>query len=159
MKKLMMIAALMLMSIGAFAQEAGKMSVGADLNMAFDSKTMVGAGARAQYSLTENFRAEAKAIYYFEDNTIWNVNLGLQYLIPAADKLYIYPEVGTGIYGWKNSGLSASTALVFFGGAGAEYYITDNIKATADLIYQYGKKDGAAVGDYPLLSIGAAYIF
>ena len=148
-----MIAALMLMSVGAFAQEAGKMAVGADLNMAFDSKTFVGAGAKLQYSLTENFRLEGKAIYFFEDYTLWNANAGLQYVIPVADKLFVYPEAGVGVHGSDSSSIFS-----FFGGGGIEYYITDKIKATGDLIYQYGKKDGVSF-DFPLLSFGAAYVF
>jgi hypothetical protein len=57
MKKLMMIAAMMLMSIGAFAQE-GKMAVGANLGYAGygDGYSPLGLGAKFQYEFVENIR-------------------------------------------------------------------------------------------------------
>ena len=56
MKKLMMIAAMMLMSIGAFAQ--GKMAVGANLGYAAygNSYNPFGIGAKFQYEFVENIR-------------------------------------------------------------------------------------------------------
>lgn len=49
MKKLMMIAAMMLMSVGAFAQEAGKMAIGVDANYGIKKDaSRLGAGAKFQ---------------------------------------------------------------------------------------------------------------
>ena len=55
----MMIAAMMLMSIGAFAQ--GKMAVGANLGYADygDGYSPMGLGAKFQYEFIQNLRGEA----------------------------------------------------------------------------------------------------
>ena len=163
MKKLMMIAALMLMSVGAFAQEAGKMAIGADANMVFkDSNSRFAVGAKFQYEFIENIRAEVGFKFYPKkwENTCWNANLNFQYVIPVADKFNVYPIAGVGLFGMSFSdGDDSETAFVFHGGAGAEYFLSDNLKLYFDAVYQYGKKDGWAICDNPLLSLGIAYAF
>jgi len=164
MKKLMMIAAMMLMSVGAFAQEAGKMAIGLDANYGIKKdNSRFGAGARFQYAISDGFRAEAKFIYYpkKDDVTIWNAAANIQYLIPCAENLYVYPQVGLGAIGSKLDifGTSVSETLFeFHGGAGIEYYLSDNFKLYFDAIYQYGKKNESKI-DWPVLSLGAAFAF
>ena len=166
MKKILMVAAMMLMSIGAFAQEAGKMAAGIDAGMAFKSgETRFGIGAKFQYAIVENFRAEAFFRYYPKKdyNTCWNAGLNLQYAIPVVEKFNVYPIVGAGIFGMKISdfgfGSESTTLFEFHGGAGAEYYLSDAMKIYAEFIYQYGKKDGVKVVDNPLVSLGVAFAF
>ena len=162
MKKLMMIAALVLMSTGAFAQAAGKMAVGATLTDLLDSDSRIGFGGKFQYGINENFRAEADFKFYPKkwENTCWNANLNFQYVIPVADKFNVYPIAGVGLFGMSFSdGDDSETAFVFHGGAGAEYFLSDNLKLYFDAVYQYGKKDGWAICDNPLLSLGIAYAF
>jgi len=172
MKKFLMIAAMMLMSMGAFAQ--GQFAIGLDGNMAFKSgETRFGVGAKFQYEFVESFRAEANFKYYPKKdfNTSWNANLNLEYVIPVLEGFNVYPIVGAGMFGmsWDYSDLHTSyfdggdsestTAFVFHGGAGAEYFVAENIKLYLDFIYQYGKKDGMAIVDNPLVSVGVAYAF
>ncbi|MBQ8456921.1 MAG: porin family protein [Prevotella sp.] len=164
MKKLMMIAAMMLMSVGAFAQEAGKMAIGVDANYGIKKDaSRLGAGAKFQYSITDDFRAEAKFIYYPKKDysTVWNGMVNVQYLIPCAENLYVYPQVGVGLMGESVDILGHSvseTLFEFHGGAGIEYFVSDNIKLNFDAIYQYGKKNDVKF-DWPLLSLGIAYVF
>ena len=164
MKKLMMIAAMMLMSMGAFAQEAGRMAIGLDANYGIKKDaSRLGAGAKFQYSITDDFRAEAKFIYYPKKDfsTIWNAMVNVQYVIPCAEKLYAYPLVGIGFCGESVDilGYSASETLFeFHGGAGIEYFLSDNVKLNFDAIYQYGKK-GESKLEWPVLSLGVAYVF
>ena len=162
MKKLMMIAAMMLMSVGAFAQEAGQMAIGADWNIIFKSgESRMAAGAKFQYSITEDFRLEAGFKYYPKkwESSWWNANLNLQYVIPVAEGFNVYPMVGVGILGTSPEHGDGTSLFVFHGGAGAEYFVSDNIKLYLDAVYQYGKKEGIAVCDNPLISVGAAYVF
>ena len=161
MKKLMMIAALMLMSVGAFEQEAGKIYLGADANMIFrDGENRFAVGAKFQYNFTENIRGEAAFKYYPKkwETTCWNLNANVQYVIPVAEKFNVYPIVGVGLFSSSYDGESTS-CFVFHGGAGAEYLLSDNLKLYFDAVYQYGKKDGYAVCDNPLLSLGIAFGF
>lgn len=167
MKKFLMIAAMMLMSMGTFAQ--GQMAIGVDGDLAFKSgNTRFGAGVKFQYEFVESFRAEANFKYYPKKdyNTSWNANLNLEYLIPVMEGFNVYPIVGAGIFGTSldlsilgHDESSSTTAFVFHGGAGAEYFVAENVKLYLDFIYQYGKKDGVKVVDNPLVSVGVAYAF
>lgn len=168
MKKILMVAAMMLMSIGAFAQEAGQMAAGIDAGLAFKSgETRFGIGAKFQYTFVENFRGEAFFKYYPKKdyNTCWNAGLNLQYVIPVVEKFNVYPIVGAGIFGSKidlsdfGGGSSSETVFEFHGGAGAEFLLSDAMKIYADFIYQYGKKDGVKMVDNPLISVGVAFSF
>ena len=125
MKKIMMIAAMMLMSIGAFAQE-GAMSVGAHLGYAGygDGYSPLGLGARFQYGITESIRGELDGNFWFKKNEVglWDANVNLQYLFPVAEDIKIYPLLGVTFMG--THGLDENeTAFGFNIGAGAEYIL------------------------------------
>ena len=174
MKKVLMIAAMMLMSMGAFAQEAGQMAIGANAAYGFASnyKTF-GLGAKFQYGITEDFRAEASGTYFFKKDytSAWDVNLTVHYVIPVSEGLNVYPLLGPTLFGIKvdvpdisfsfggdtyHSG-EASASETRFGvnaGAGIEYFISENFKVNFEAKYQYTKDS-----DWPVLSIGAAYVF
>ena len=104
MKKVLMVAAMMLLSVGSFAQEAGKMAIGVQANygMHKDYKNF-GLGAKFQYNITENFRAEAGGDYFFKKDNLkmWDVNANVHYLIPLTEKLNIYPLAGLTVLGAK----------------------------------------------------------
>ena len=181
MKKLMMIAALMLMSVGAFAQ--GRFAIGANAGIAAygDSYNPFGIGAKLQYELTENFRAEAAYNFWFPKNEggVMDIDLNLQYLIPVADKVNVYPLVGANLAmthgdSYKILFDGQESIFGFQGGAGIEYYLTNNIKANFDVKYQYNKKTKTVSysspymtvkGDYelkidgPVFQVGIAYVF
>ncbi len=90
MKKIMMIAAMMLMSMGAFAQnEVGQFTLKpmVGLNLAnitnFDSKIKIGlaAGVEAEYGITESFGITAGVLYSMQggkdkDNSDYKTTLG-----------------------------------------------------------------------------------
>ena len=161
MKKLMMIAAMMLMSVGAFAQD-GKFAIGVDFNYLIDSDdSRMAPGVKLQYEFIEDFRVEANFKYYLKKDYVsaWNANANIQYVIPVTDMFRVYPLVTFGVLGSSPEYGEGSSAFVFGGGAGAEYFLTENVKVYLDAIYQYGKKDGVKVVDNPLVSVGVAYAF
>ena len=162
MKKLLMIAAMVLMSTGAFAQEAGKMAVGATLTDYLDSDSRIALGAKFQYSFTENFRLDADVKFYPKKyhSTCVNPTLNLNYLIPIFDKFYVYPLAGVGLFyvSYDIDGVDNTSIFTFKGGAGAEYYITDQFKGLVEAYYQVAKKNSVKYSD-PLISIGVAYCF
>ena len=156
-----MIAAMMLMSVGAFAQD-GKFAVGVDFNYLIDSdNSRMAPGVKLQYEFIEDFRAEVNFKYYPKKYYVsnWNVNANIQYVIPVTDMFRVYPLVTFGVLGSSPEYGEGSSAFVFGGGAGAEYFLTENVKVYLDAIYQYGKKDGFKVVNNPLLSLGIAYAF
>jgi outer membrane protein X len=177
MKKLMMIAAMMLMSIGAFAQE-GKMAVGANLGYAGygDGYSPLGLGAKFQYEFVENIRGEFAYNYWFPKDKVgmMDFNLNFQYLFPVAEDIKIYPLVGVNM-ATQHGDIDEKESIFGFNlGAGAEYYLQDNLKLNLDIKYQHNKKtksvSGTAMGQPysydldikfsgPVFQMGIAYIF
>ena len=165
MKKLMMIAAMMLMSIGAFAQE-GKMAVGANLGYAAygNSYNPFGIGAKLQYEFVENIRGEFAYNYWFPKDKagVMDFDLNFQYLFPVTEDIKIYPLAGVNL-AMQHGDMDDKESIFGFNiGAGAEYYLQSNLKLNLDIKYQYNKKtkDGLEYKfDGPVFQMGIAYIF
>ena len=165
MKKMMIIAAMMLMCVGAFAQEKGLKCLGAGVAYGIKSDfNKFALDVKAQYNVTKYFRGEVDFKFYpkQDDVTVVNPNLNLQYLFPTGDseKFFIYPTAGVGILicSYGISGVDKESMVFFQGGAGAEYHFNDKIKFFAEAVYQYGKKNDSKI-NWPVLAIGAAYYF
>ena len=175
MKKIMMIAAMMLLSVGAFAQ--GKFAVGANAGIALygDDYNPFGVGAKLQYEFVESFRAEVAYNYWFAKEEagvkagVMDIDLNLNYLIPVSEGLNVYPIVGANLAFTHGDGDSESI-FGFQGGFGIEYYLSDNVKLNLDAKYQYNKKtvDIDIMGyktsidmkfDGPVIQAGIAYVF
>lgn len=183
MKKLMMIAAMMLMSIGAFAQ--GKFAIGANAGIAAygNEYNPFGIGAKLQYEFVESFRVEAAYNYWFSkkidlgttdySSGLMDIDLNLQYLIPVGEKLNVYPLVGGNLAFTHGDGDSESI-FGFQGGAGIEYYVADHVKLNFDVKYQYNKKtieqefhsqqidiksETEMKFNGPVFQVGVAYVF
>lgn len=164
-----MIAALMLMSVGAFAQ--GQFAIGANAGVALygNEYNPFGIGAKLQYEFVENLRAEAAYNFWFakDDSGVMDIDLSLQYLIPVADKVKVYPLAGVNVgitHGdaWKFVFDKQQTIFGFQVGAGIEYFLTDNVKVNLDAKYQRNKKtkDGIEMKyDGPVIQAGIAYAF
>ena len=182
MKKIMMIAAMMLLSVGAFAQ-AGKFAVGANAGMAFygNSYNPFGIGAKLQYEFVESFRAELAYNYWFPKDKagVMDIDLNFQYLIPVSEGINVYPLVGVNLAmthgdAWKVANDGQESIFGFQGGVGIEYYIAENVKINLDAKYQYNKKTKSysytsgnvtVAGetemkfDGPVLQAGIAFVF
>ena len=168
MKKLMMIAAMMLMSIGAFAQ--GKMAVGANLGYAAygDGYSPMGLGAKFQYEFVENIRGELAYNYWFPKDKagIMDFDLNFQYLLPVAEDIKIYPLAGVNL-AMQHGDMDKKESIFGFNiGAGAEYYLSEQLKLNLDIKYQYNKKTKTIEGhDFdikfngPVFQMGIAYVF
>ena len=173
-----MVAVMMLMSVGAFAQ-AGKMAVGAHLGYAAygNSYNPFGVGAKFQYEFVENIRGELAGNYWFPKDKVgtWDANLNFQYLFKAADDIKIYPLVGATLVGTHGLEDGNETAFGFNIGAGVEYYLEDNLKLNLDIKYQHAKKskdfEEEVLGQKvtysydiikvtgPVFQLGIAYVF
>jgi opacity protein-like surface antigen len=175
MKKIMMIAAMMLLSVGAFAQ--GKFAVGANAGIALygDDYNPFGVGAKLQYGFDGGFRTELAYNYWFAKEEagvkagVMDIDLNLHYLIPVSEGLNVYPIVGANLAFTHGDGDSESI-FGFQGGFGIEYYLSDNVKLNLDAKYQYNKKtvDIDIMGyktsidmkfDGPVIQAGIAYVF
>ena len=163
-----MMALVMLMSIGAFAQD-GKMALGVNLGFAAygDSYYPFGLGVKGQYELIKNVRAEAAANYWLPKNSsgVMDINVNLHYLIELSDGAHFYPIAGvcySSTHGdtWKTLTGGQEQMFGFNVGAGVEYFLSETIKVNADLKYQHSKRTDPDIKyNGPVLQIGAAYCF
>lgn len=168
MKKICMMAMMLLMSIGSFAQD-GKLALGVNLGVAAygNSYNPFGIGVKGQYEFVENVRAEVAANYWLpkNDSGVMDLNLNAQYLIPIADGARVYPLAGVCLCAthgdaWKAATGSQDTLFGFNVGGGIEYVVYENIKINADIKYQRAKKSSPDLKyDGPVFQIGAAYCF
>lgn len=98
MKKILTLACVLMMGMG-FAQaqvHQGETTVGANLVYGSEIESL-GLGARFQYGVLDQLRAEVGFNYFFEKDhvTWWDVNLNAHYLVGLwNDQLYIYPLAG-----------------------------------------------------------------
>ena len=172
----MMIAAMMLMSIGAFAQ--GKMAIGANLGYAGygDGYSPMGLGAKFQYEFVENIRGELAYNYWFPKDKagIMDFDLNFHYLFPVAEDIKIYPLAGVNL-AMQHGDMDEKESIFGFNiGVGAEYYLSEQLKLNLDIKYQRNKKtktftvsDGYHTYstdidlkfDGPVFQMGIAYVF
>lgn len=156
MKKILMIACMMLMGTAAFAQQ-GATSVGANVNYGLHSDYKnFGVGVKAQWEFMNNIRIEPSFNYFFKKDycTMWDVNMNLHYLIPAGS-VKIYPLAGLTLLGSKVEVLGVSDSDSDFGlnlGAGVEFPLTEAIKLNLEGKYQIVKD-----WDRPVISAGLSF--
>ena len=134
MKKiLLLVCALVLGMSTAMAQvQQGETAVGANLVYGSEIESM-GIGARFQYGILDQLRAEVGLNYFFEHNnkTWWDVNINAHYLLPVwNNQLYFYPLVGLNytMTREKPHGMKADEEnhVGMNVGAGVEYEFTEH---------------------------------
>ena len=139
MKKLMMIACMMLFSTAMFA-EKGDMFVGAGLSYGFHSDYKnFGIGLKGQYEIFNNFRADAQVDHFFkhEGLSMSDININLQYVL-GDGALHYYPLAGLALVGHSTNafGFLEEMKAGFNVGAGAELPIGEKFKLFAEAKYQ-----------------------
>jgi len=140
MKKLMMIACMMLFSTAMFA-EKGDIFIGAGVSygMGSDYKNF-GIGVKGQYELFTNFRADAQVDHFFKSEgwSLSDININLEYVIPATDNINVYPLAGLALVGFSDNafGFMKEAKAGFNIGCGAELPVNDKWKIFLDAKYQ-----------------------
>jgi outer membrane protein X len=177
MKKFMMFAAMMLMSIGAFAQ--GKYAIGAEAGFASfqNSYSPTKFGAKFQMFFDENWRGELAGNMFTkkDDVGLWDANINVHYVFNVADKVNIYPLGGLAIVGTTGvkdlEGKDDNKVMVGFNlGAGVEYFLAESLKLNLDIKYKNAKCEEtytfmgqSTTIEYktngPIFSLGIAYVF
>lgn len=142
MKKLMMIACMMLFSTAMFA-EKGDMFIGGGFSYGLSSDYKnFGIGVKGQYEILTNFRADAQVDHFFKDNFQFSdININLEYAFPVSDAINVYPLAGLALIGRSTNsfGFLQSAKFGFNIGAGAELPVNDNWKIFLDAKYQIVK--------------------
>ena len=139
MKKLMMMACMMLFSTAMFAEQ-GDTFVGAGLSYGIHSDYKnFGIGVKGQYEIFDNFRADAQVDHFFMHDgvSLSDVNVNLQYAF-GEDNLRYYPLVGVALVGhsYNSFGFLSEAKVGFNIGAGAELPVNDNWKIFFEAKYQ-----------------------
>lgn len=123
MKKLLLAAVIALATAGAAFAQQGKMAAGINLGVvpSLESNLKVTnfqLGAKFQYGITDDFRAEADLEYGFKSKgiSVFDVTANVHYLINVADRFKIYPLVGLG---W-------GSITQDFGGISFDDFLKDN---------------------------------
>ena len=137
MKKVLFIACLMLMSVGAFAQK-GNMTLGLQGNYMIDSPNNFGIGAGVGYELIDNLRGVAEFNYLLKKDYVsfWNGEVNVEYLFKVGDGFTIYPLAGLDILGWSVENGGSDSKLGLNLGVGAEYAISEKLSLKAEYNYK-----------------------
>ena len=140
MKKLMMIACMMLFSTAMFA-EKGDFFVGGGFSYGIHSDYKnFGIGVKGQYEILDNFRADAQIDHFFKNDgvQISDININVEYAFPVSDAINVYPLAGLVFVGHSESnfGFLNSAKAGFNLGAGAEIPFNDKWKIFFDAKYQ-----------------------
>ena len=98
MKKILTLVCVMLMGIGFAQAQVHQGETAAGINLVYGSEIeSMGIGARFQYGILDQLRAEVGFNYFFEHNHLswWDVNVNAHYLVGLwNNQLYIYPLAG-----------------------------------------------------------------
>ena len=135
-----MIACMMLFSTAMFA-EKGDIFIGAGVSygMGSDYKNF-GIGVKGQYELFTNFRADAQVDHFFKSEgwSLSDININLEYVIPATDNINVYPLAGLALVGFSDNafGFMKEAKAGFNIGCGAELPVNDKWKIFLDAKYQ-----------------------
>lgn len=172
-KRVMMLAAAVMMACTMNAQQAGDLAIGGNLNYSLHSDIkQFGIGAKMQYSVTDAIRIEPSFNYFFKKDyfSSWDVNINAHYVFNVAPKWNVYPLVGITLVGAKahlsdiaddwgdelGDAVGDESETRFGGnvGAGVEYLINDQWSIDFEAKYQI-----VSDIDRPVISLGVAYKF
>ncbi len=158
-KRVLMLMMVVGTTVFAYGQSAGDMALGVNLSYGFkDHFNAAGLGLKMQWNVTDAIRLEPSTTYFFEKHNVnlWDVNFNAHYLVPVAERFYIYPLAGISLVGasYDWDGADGDTDFGVNLGAGAEALLTDRVSLNLELKYQI-------VSDWnrPVLSLGLAYKF
>lgn len=169
MKKILMLAAILLASVGSAMAQKGEQSAKVHLNFGSTAGN-VGLGAEYRYGLTDNIRFAPSLTYYFGGDGMFDVSANFHYVFHVAPKIDVYPLAGLGFDlcrfqsfeaegsifdpGIKSTKETNASFKFDFGG-GVEYAVTDKISVGLELRYEI------ITGGFSqfVAGIGAAYKF
>ena len=149
MKKLFMIAIILVAGVSAAMAQKNVKAVGVGVNYGSEISN-VGFGAKFQYGLTDAIRIEPSFNYYLEKDGLglWDANVNIHYLFDVAEKVKLYPLAGLGYANCKvdwevgvgdstyDGGSASSGEFAVNVGAGAEYQLNDKWSVGTEVKYQ-----------------------
>ena len=147
MKKFMLIAALMLVSIGVSAQKE-QFAIGANVGVGVykNSYTPFGFGPKFQFYFWKQWRGEASFNYWTKKKDaggFMDFNANVHYVFNVANNINVYPLAGLTIvttHSLPDGSDNQTLAGVNLGG-GAEFFVAPQLKLNLEIKYQYAEKE------------------
>lgn len=159
MKKLVVMLMLVLISVGAYAQQ-GQSSAGFTIGYGFDSKNAT-LGLDYRYNLTDEVRLTPSLTHFVKNDGLsaWAIDMNVHYVFKLSEMFGFYPLGGLSLSFWKGSyeadipgmgELKVSDNETRFGanvGLGVELYATREITVGLEAKYNIIKDvDQAMIG-------------
>ena len=162
MKKILTIVCLLMLGMGVGSAQVHQGETAAGVNLVYGSRIeSMGIGARFQYGVTDQLRAEVGFNHFFEHNHLscWDVNINAHYLIGLAnDKLYIYPLAGLNYtmfdYKADDNPKGEENHVGLNLGAGIEYELNEHFGVNLEYRHTIVRKV-----DQGVISLGLNYVF
>jgi outer membrane protein X len=147
MKKLMLIAALMLVSIGVSAQNE-QFAIGGNIGVGVykNSYTPFGFGPKFQFYFWKQWRGEASFNYWTKKENsggFMDFNGNVHYVFNVAKNVNVYPLAGLTVVTTHGlpDGADNQTLVGFNAGGGAEFFVAPQLKLNLEIKYQYAEKE------------------
>jgi len=162
MKKIFTLVCLMMLGMGVAQAQVhqGNTAVGANLVYGSEIESL-GIGARFQYGILDQLRAEVGFNYFFEHNHMswWDVNINAHYLVGLkSDRFYIYPLAGLNYtmvnYKGEKDPKGEENHVGLNLGAGLEYEINDHFGVNLEYRHTIVRKV-----DQGVIGLGVNYKF
>lgn len=161
MKKILTLVCAMMLGLGFAQAQVGQGQTAAGVNLVYGSEIeSLGIGARFQYGILDQLRAEVGFNYFFQHNHIswWDVNINAHYLINLRNnQLYFYPLAGLNytMAKYKEDGVSEEKNHVGLNvGAGIEFEINEHFGANLEYRHTIVRKV-----DQGVIGLGINYKF
>jgi outer membrane protein X len=131
MRKNIILALLIVMTVLGAHAEAGRFSVGGQFSYA-SKRSMAGLGVQLQYEPVTDLRLAPEFIYYFENDGLSasNVNVNIHYVIPTSSSFALYPLAGFSYAHYKADTWLVGGSMNRCGanvGLGAQYLIKEHL--------------------------------
>lgn len=157
MKKILTFVCVLMLGMGVSQAQVHQGETAAGVNLVYGSEIKsLGLGARFQYGVLDQLRAEVGFNFFFEhDHNTWcDVNVNAHYLLGLLnDQLFLYPLVGLN-YTMAKYNSDEENHIGLNVGAGAEYEITDHIGVNLEYRHTIVRKV-----DQGIIGLGINYKF
>lgn len=162
MKKILTFVCVLMLGMGVSQAQVNQGETAACVNLVYGSEIKsLGLGARFQYGVLDQLRAEVGFNFFFEhDHTTWcDVNVNAHYLLGLLnDQFFLYPLVGLNYtmakYKFPGESSDEENHIGLNVGAGAEYEITEHIGVNLEYRHTIVRKV-----DQGIIGLGINYKF
>ena len=136
MKKLCLLAAILLISLTTVFAQKGEKSIGFNLGYGSEIEGLK-LGVNFKYNFSDQFRVAPSFDYFFKKDgvTLWGINADANYLFDVGGDINLYPLAGIALIGVEVGNYS-DTELGANLGCGLDFILTSAISINVEAKYQ-----------------------